>query len=519
MAEVHCLVGVDVGTTGTKAVLIRSDGTCLAEASRPSRLITPAPGHVEQDPDEILAGVLEAVRECVERAGVDPDQVAGIAVSGQMAGMMLIDRDWNSVTPYDSWLDTRCSRYVELMREHAGDITAIAGGPPSYSHGPKLLWWMHERPDQFTRAHKMVMPSAYVAGRLAGLKGDDAFIDATFIHFTNLSDAQQVAWSKELCERFGVPIAKLPRIVEPWEVVGHLTAAMAQHTGLKAGTPVVAGAGDTAVAMVGAGVVEPGMIYDSAGTASVLAACVAEYTPDVRHQALFSARAVPQGLRYAIGYINGGGLNLRWFRDELRRMNAGEAPIDYAQLDRLAANVPPGAEGLVFVPHLGGRVCPNQPDLRGAWVGFTWSHQVGHFYRALLESVAFEYALYLNIQQESVPGTTFSEVRVVGGGAHSDLWNQIKADVLGVPYVRVNLNEAGAIAAAIVAGFGVGLFSDWKDAVGRFVHPVRRFEPNPANTERYRPAVQFYRELLEEHDPLWRRLAALQTAEAKQQGE
>ncbi|MFZ5822942.1 MAG: xylulokinase [Bacillota bacterium] len=510
MREAQCLLGVDIGTSGTKTVLIREDGATLAESSAPSRLITPAPGHVEQDPQEILKSAVDTIRECMQRSGVHPGRVAGIAVGGQMAGIMMIDRDWNPVTPYDSWLDTRCSPYVQQMREHSADVTAISGGPPSYSHGPKILWWMHEHPEVFGRAHKVIMPSAYVSGCLAGLSGDEAFIDATFVHFSNLCDSRRSAWSEELCSRFAVPIDKLARIVEPWEVIGRLTAEMAQHTGLLAGTPIMAGAGDTALAMLGAGVVEAGMVYDAAGTASVLAACVSDYEPDTRHQALFTARAIPAGLRYAIGYINGGGLNLRWFRDEFLRARGAVATLDYAELDQLAASVEPGSGGLFFVPHLGGRVTPNQPDIRGAWMGFSWSHQTGHFYRALLESVAYEYALYLAIERELAPGTVFSEVRVVGGGARSPVWNQIKADVLGIPYVQLNLTEAGALSAAVVAGFGVGLFTDWKSAVRRFVHEVRRYEPNPAATERYRHAVQFYRELLEGQGALWRNLAAAQ---------
>lgn len=252
------LVGVDVGTTATKAVLVSEDGGVLAESAATAPLIRHGPDHVEQDPEEILRTVTDTVAHCMQQARVAPADVAGIALDGQMAGIMLIDRDWNPVTPYDSWLDTRCSPYVREMREHAVRITELTGGPPTYSHGPKLLWWMRERPDVFARASRLVMPAAFVAGKLAGLKGEDAFIDVTYVHFSCLADARQASWSPELCRLFGVPEEVLPRIVEPWEVVGYLTPSMAERMGLRAGIPVVAGAGDQAAAMLGAGVVRPG---------------------------------------------------------------------------------------------------------------------------------------------------------------------------------------------------------------------------------------------------------------------
>ena len=412
----RCLLGVDIGTTSTKAVLVDEDGHILAESTVASHLVQTGPHHVEQEPQDIFQSVVETASSTIREAGLDPAGIASVAIGGQMAGLMLIDERWGPVSPYDSWLDTRCSPYVETMRRHAKRITELTGGPPTYSHGPKLLWWMREQPEQFQRASKYVMPAAYVAGRLAGLTGDDAFIDTTYLHFSCLAEARQRTWSDELCRLFDIPLEKLPRIVEPWEVVGYVTAEAAELLGLRRGTPVVAGAGDQAAAMLGAGVVRAGQIYDAAGTASVLAACTARFVPDSRYLALLTARMIPQDLWYAIGYINGGGLNLRWFRDLLRRTD-GAGAVDYARLDEMAAQVGPGSDGLVFVPHLGGRVCPNQPEIRGAWVGLTWSHGPGHLYRAILESVAFEYAIYLGIARELLPGVEFSEVRVVGGGA------------------------------------------------------------------------------------------------------
>ena len=507
------LIGVDLGTMGTKAALFDASGTLVASAFEESRLLYPRPGCVEQDPDDLYGSTIRTIRECVQASGIDPNQVVALACCGQMAGIGTVDRAWGTPTVYDSWLDSRCRSAIERMRPLEETIIRRAGGPPTYSIGPKILWWMQERPEVFARIRKFIVPGAYVAGRLAGLQGDDAFMDYTYLHFTCLSDTLGKAWDPALCAALGVPIEKLPRIVAPWEVIGRLTPAAAQACGLTAGTPIAAGAGDQAAGMLGAGMTEPGLVFDVAGTASVLAICVNRFVPDVAHSTLFTARLVPDDLWYALAYINGGGLNLRWFRDEIapelkaQAQGAGEDP--YALLDSLAEQVPAGADGLFFLPHLQGRVCPSDADLRGMWMGFTWAHSRPHLYRAMLEAVAYEYAHYMSIERELVPEAAFSEARVIGGGARSQLWNQIKADVLGLPYVRLNREECTLLGAAIIAGHAVGLYDDLKATSRHLVATTERVHPRPAHHTFYQACVRQYVELLAETAPLYRRLAIL----------
>jgi xylulokinase len=373
------LIGVDLGTMGTKAAIFDTDGQLLASAYEESKLYYPQPGCVEQDPEDFYGSSVRSIRHCVESSGIDPTDVAAIAFDGQMSGIGTVDKGWGTPTVYDSWLDTRCKSAIEQMRPIEETIIRRTGGPPTYSHGPKILWWMRERPEVFREIHKFVVPGGYVAGRMAGLKGDDAFIDYTYIHFSCLSNTVEATWDEGLCREFGIPMEKLPRIVPPWEVIGKLTPAAAEDCGLKAGTPIAAGAGDQAAGMLGAAMVEPGLVFDVAGTASVFAICVDRFVPDVAHKTLFTARLVPEDLWYALAYINGGGLNLRWFRDELAIEIKEEAKAkgenEYILLDRLAAEVPPGSDGLLFLPHLQGRVCPSDADVRGLWMGFTWAHR------------------------------------------------------------------------------------------------------------------------------------------------
>jgi xylulokinase len=313
------LIGVDIGTMGTKAAIFDAQGNLLASAFEESILHYPRPGWVEQDQDDFYTSSVRTIKECVEKSGINPSDVAAIAFDGQMAGTGSVDADWGSPTPYDSWLDIRCGAYIEMMKPHADQVIQSTGGPPTYCHGPKILWWMHERPEVFERVSKFVMPTTYTAGRMAGLKGDEAFVDYTHLNFSSFSDTAAAVWNPDLVGMFEVPQEKLPRIVEPWEIIGKLTPSAARDCGLVAGTPIAAGCGDQAAGMLGAAMVEPGTVFDVAGTASVFAICTDRFVPDIKHKTLFTARLVPPDLWYALAYINGGGLNLRWFRDELAR--------------------------------------------------------------------------------------------------------------------------------------------------------------------------------------------------------
>ena len=519
MAKTY-LIGVDLGTMGTKAAIFDTEGNLLALAFEESKLLYPKPGWVEQDPEDFYFSSLRTIKESLEKSGVEPGQVAALAFDGQMAGIGSIDAQWQTPTVYDSWLDTRCAPYIDRMREHEDLIIETSGGPPTFCHGPKIMWWKHEEPEVFSRIRKFVVPGAYVSGRMAGLEAEDAFIDYTYIHFSCLSDANGAKWSKDLCHLFDVPMEKLPRIVKPWEIIGRLTAEAAEGCGLLAGTPIAAGCGDQAAGMLGAAMVEPGMVFDVAGTASVFSICVDQYTPDLEHKTLFTARLVPEDLWYALAYINGGGLNLRWFRDELASQEKAEAAQEgksaYAILDAAAASVPPGSDSLLFLPHLGGRVTPSDPDLRGLWMGFTWSHRKEHFYRSLLEGVAYEYAYYLDIERKLLPDLEFKEARVIGGGSRSDLWNQIKADVLGIPYVRLNREEYAVLGSAIVAGHAVGIFDDLKATSKSFVESISRVEPRPKYHDYYRPLADIYTSLFDTLRSTYRDLGGLAPAPGTQ---
>ena len=359
----------------------------------------------------------------------------------------------------------RCQPYIEFLNQnHADLVTRLTGCAPTCDHGPKILWWKEEQPDAYAGIAKFVTPSGYVAGKMAGLEGSQAFMDFTFLHFSGLSDARNGVWSTDICNVLGVDMDKLPRIVEPWEVVGEVTETAASEFGLAPGTIIAAGCGDTAANALGAGIVQPGMLFDVAGTASVLAASTSSFMADVKNRALLTMRSVIPGLWHPLAYIGGGGQALRWFRDRFYNSYRGQQHDSvtdlYEEMIALAGKAPAGSDGLFFSPHLGGRICPATPEMRGAWIGFSWSHDQSHFSRAILESIAYEYAYYLGILREALPNLELSEACVIGGGARSNLWNQMKADILGLPYQRLLRSQFGSWGSAMIAGKAAGIFDD-----------------------------------------------------------
>jgi xylulokinase len=492
------LIGVDLGTSGTKAALYQADGRLVAQSSLEVPIYYPKPGIVEQENDDFYQTAAQTVRACLQKSGIDPRQVAAIAFDSQMAGIGSVDEDYRPATRFDSWLDMRCKPYIQWMDDQGGDrMVQITGCPPTCDHGPKMLWWKNERPEEYSRVAKFVTPAAYVAGRMAGLRGEQAFMDFTFIHFSGFSDAVRGAWSDELVNTFQMDMEKLPRIVEPWEVIGEVKEGAAAVFGLHPGTPIAAGAGDTAANALGAGIVRPGMLFDVAGTAAVLAGCTDTFASDVKNRALLTMRSVIPGLWNPLAYIAGGGLALRWFRDQFYNTSHGQvcpAKEDlYDEMTALAANAPAGSDGLLFSPHLGGRICPASPDMRGAWLGISWNHTQAHFFRSVLESVAFEYGYYLRILLELLPGLQLSQARVVGGGARSRVWNQIKANVLNVPYQRLNGDEFGTWGSALIAGKAAGLFDDLAEQAYASAQPSSdAVQPQPEVTAQYDALIEKY---------------------------
>ena len=508
------LIGIDLGTSVVKTTLFRTDGAAVAQARRDAPLHQPGQGLAEQQGEDFYRAALETVQEVAAKAKLPASGVAAIAFDGQMGGIMGIDREWRAVTPwYPSTLDTRYRPYLDqVMKKKGQRLVELSGALPLAA--PRMSWWQAEQPELYQRVHKVVILANYVAGRMADLSGDEAFIDPSYLTWIGLSDTARRTWSAELAELWALSPDKLPRIVPATTVIGHLSPRTARACGLTAGVPLVAGAGDQVAGFLGAGLVDVGHLIDVAGTFPVFATSVERFLVDTDHEMLQCiAGPLSDSHWYLMMYISGGGLTHRWFGEqfgevELRQANEEDRSI-YEVLDRQAADLPPGAQGLLFIPHLIGRICPSDPDVRGAWLGFGWNHQKPHFYRALLESIAYDFAQALDVMRDYFPDVAFREVSVIGGGANSALWNQIKADVLGLPYAQLQHADRATLGCAIMAGHAIGLYPDMAETARQFAQTVSRVEPRPEYYERYRGYTAAYRQAFDQLRGVYETLASL----------
>lgn len=483
------LIGVDIGTQGTKAALFDTNLTLLATAFEPSRILSPVPGTAWQEADDLYASCVNTIKSLVEQTGISPSDIAAIGLDGQMAGIMGVDAEGEASTYYDSWLDMRCGKYMDSMRQQAGKrAIEITGGPITYTHGPKILWWKHEHPDAYRKTAKFVLPHAYIVGKMTGLKGHDAYFDYTHLHFSGFGDNAKKEWSDELLLAFSVEKEKMARIVSPFEVVGKTTRAFAQQSSTVEGIPVVAGCGDTAASTFGSGMFERDLVLDCAGTASVMCSVVDGFVPDTRYETMTMMRSPVDGLFLPLAYINGGGMCIRWFRDTL----SGKPSATYDELELEAAPLPCGSEGLLFIPHFSGRVLPNNPNIKGSFLGLDFKHTRGHMYRSVMEAVAYEYKYYLQVLRTLYPQSDFSRMLTIGGGSNSRLFNAIKADVLGIRVETFETGETALIGSAVIAGIGAKVLTDYKQPIQGIMKKKHSFTPNEDRHAQYAPYARAY---------------------------
>lgn len=485
------IVGIDIGTQGTKCMLFDTDMNVIGSAFEGSKLISPKPGVVWQETDDIFMSCVRTIKQIIEETGIDPKNILSISIDGQMAGIIGVDKNGEAVTPYDSWLDNRCGKYLDIIKERVGKkMIEISGGPATYDHAPKVIWWKNEEKEIYDKISKFVVPHAYVAGKMAGLSADELFMDYTCIAFSGFGDSFNKKWSNELLKEFNIEENKFPEIVSPFKIVGKTTKEFAELCGLCEGIPIAAGAGDTAASTFGAGHFEENMLLDCAGTASNLCAVVNEYVPDVENETLIMLRSPIDGLFLPLAYINGGGLCVRWFRDEF----TGDDKASYDILENEAKGVATGSEGILFVPHFAGRVLPNDPYVKGCFVGLDWKHKRGHLYRAVLEGIAYEYKNFFGVLKKLYPNAGFNTMRGIGGGCKSSLFNSIKADVLGVNSLPLKLGDAALVGSAVIGAVGAGVFSDHKEPILKTIENGKMIEYNDKNHMIYADYAEAYNE-------------------------
>lgn len=494
-------LGIDVSTTGAKALLVDEAGNVAGSATTPLTLSTPRPLWSEQDPHEWWDGVMTSIRRVLDETGVPGAQVEAIGLTGQMHGLVLLDAQGAVLRPAILWNDQRTAAQCDEIRARLGKerLIQITGNDALTGFtAPKILWVAEHEPDIYARARHVLLPKDYVRYRLTGTYAMDKADGSG----TLLFDLRARDWSQAVLDALGIPRDWLPPTFEGPAVTGSVSAEAAALTGLRAGTPVMAGGGDQAAQAVGVGAVRPGIIALTLGTSGVVFAGTAEPLIEPQGRLHAFCHAAP-GRWHLMGVMLSAAGSLQWYRDVC-------APqLSFDQLVEEAAEVPAGSEGLLFLPYLTGERTPYpDPLARGAWVGLTVRHRRGHVTRAVLEGVAFGLKDSFTLIQQAGLGAV-EQVRVSGGGARSLLWRQILACVLGVELVTVTTTEGAAYGAALLAGVGAGAWPDVESACAATVRVTGRAEPVASQESAYQQLYQQYRALYPALKPTFDGLAGL----------
>ena len=455
------LLGIDVGTSGAKALLINAsrDGEVVASSTKTYPLYTPKPLWAEQEPEDWWQATIAAIREIIEESGVDPKQIKGMGLSGQMHGSVFLDANDSVLRPAILWCDQRTQAECNWIMDTVGrekTIELISNPVLTGFTAGKIIWLRNNEPEVFAQVKKVLLPKDYIRLRLTG----EYATEVSDASGTALFNVKKRDWAYEMLDAIGIPKDWMPKAYESPEVSGKINAEAAALTGLKEGMSVVGGGGDQAAGAVGNGIVEAGIISSTVGTSGVVFAFADKPVVDPGLRVHTFCHAVP-GKWHVMGVMLSAGGSLRWYRDTFANAEScvaralGRDPYDVMSEEAIKA--PAGSEGLIFLPYLTGERTPYpDPNARGVFFGITLRSDRAHFVRSVMEGVAYGLRDSFAILDEmNVPIT---QVRASGGGAKSDLWRQIQADVTGHDHVTINIDEGPALGVALLAGVGTGIY-------------------------------------------------------------
>jgi xylulokinase len=470
------ILGIDVGTGGTRVLLVDEHGRVVCSAtSEHAPILCPRPGWAEQEPSDWWRAAVQAIRDCLAKSGINAREILGVGLSGQMHGMVLLDGTGDVLRPAIIWCDQRTEEQSKAITERVGanELIALTANPALTNFTlTKMLWVQQHEPEIWSRVRSFLLPKDYVRFRLTGIKATDV-ADASG---TLLLDVARRQWSDAMLEISGIKAFVLPQLFESQEITGGISAEAARLTGLVQGTPVVAGAGDQAAGAVGMGIVEPGAVNAIIGSSGVVFAATGGPYLDPRGRLHTFCHAIPNRW-HVMGVTQAAGLSLKWFCDQFGTIpQNGDDP--YVHLINEAATTPAGADGLLWTPYLLGERTPHlDPEARGALFGLTVRHTRAHVVRAILEGVAFSLRDTLTILKElNIPAYS---IRLGGGGSRSPLWRQIQANVYGMAVDLLEAEEGAAFGAALLAGVGTGIWPNVDAACTAAVRVAERIKPQP----------------------------------------
>ncbi|MEI9812455.1 MAG: xylulokinase [Acidobacteriota bacterium] len=480
-------LGIDIGTGGSRALIIDAKGKQVAAVTAPHEpMRMEQPLWAEQAPEDWAQASFAAIRGALKEAGISGKDVRGVGFSGQMHGLVMLDADGHVIRPSLIWCDQRSQPQVDFINNKVGRDKVLASIANPMLTGftlPKLLWVRDHEPANFDRVRKVLLPKDYVRYCLTG----DYATDVADASGTGMFDVLRRTWSFDMMDALGLDRDLLPRCYESSEVTGAISQSAAEQTGLAAGTPVVGGAGDQAASAVGNGIVESGIVSCTLGTSGVVFAHMDEVAYDPQGRVHTFCHAVP-GKWHVMGVTQGAGLSLQWLRNQLL------PGVDYDAMTAEAATAPAGSQGLFWLPYLMGERTPHlDAKARGGWIGLTASHRRADLIRAVIEGVSFSQKDALEIIEAL--GARADSVRASGGGARSPFWRQILADVFAKPVVTLETQEGSAYGAALLAAVGTGAFASVPEACKATIHVAETIAPRAAEARVYADAYPTYKAL------------------------
>ncbi len=490
------LVGIDVGTTGTKAVLVDPSGRVAARATHEYPLHTPRPGWAEQDPADWWRATVSAIRDVLSASGASPDEVRGIGLSGQQHGSVFLDGNGNVLRDALLWCDQRTAAQCDWIHETVGSDKVVEETLNPVLTGfqaPKIVWLKDNEPEIYEQLRMILLPKDYVRYRLTGEFATEVS-DAAGTSLLNVGKRQ---WSEVMLKGLGLTTDMLPTVHESPVASAEICETAARETGLRAGMPVAGGGGDNACSAVGNGVIEEGIVQVSVGTSGTVFSPMNEPKMDAKLRVHTFCHAVP-GQWHAMGVMLMAGGSLRWFRDELcgeEKAAAEQRGVDpYEVIIEMAGGAPIGSEGLVFLPYLTGERTPHaDPNARGVFMGLGLRHTKAHMARAIIEGVCYGLRDSLEILREM--HLPIEEVRNTGGGARSPFWRQMQSDVFKTPLVAMQIDEGAAFGAALLAGVAGGVWPDVPAACAATVRTKEPVRPNRKASAIYNKYHPTYRSL------------------------
>ncbi len=481
------LAGIDIGTTGSKAIIFDLQGAVLGGGYREYPCTYPKPGWVEQDAPLMISKMMEAAKEAIHESGVDPTDIAAVSFSAQRCCSIFLDKEGKLVRPMISWQDNRTMAEVEDIRAKITDdeYHEITGFPNNTTWMlSKILWVRKNEPQNWQKVHKVVQAHDYA---VAAMGADGYYNDVSDARYYGFWDPYTFTWSDTLLDMFEIDKALLPEPTPSSTQVGTVSQEAAARSGFAEGTPICVGAGDQNSAAVGSGVVNPGDASVSMGTAGAAVAYVDTPFRDP-NKITFVTNHAMYGKWLLEGYQAGAAGVYRWFRDEIATLEGAYAEASgtdiYLLLNEMVSKTPAGAKGLVFLPYLASAATPRwNPAARGTLTGLTFAHDRGCLARAFMEGITLDMRDLLQSMIDS--GIEISTIRILGGPTKSPLWNQMQADIYNRHVETLKTTDAAVVGAAIIAGVGAGIFADIPEGVAQMVKADRQYEPIPENAKLY----------------------------------